>query len=106
MRKLEVGKSRFADMPAGSTEWIEWDDGDVHRVHRDSAYGYIASSPPAAKLAPAGVESSLLLRVRAWRAQNLAGTKTACARELGIPRGSSSARYQSFTRVWTACDSV
>ena len=106
LRKIEIGKSRFSDVPAGTVEWLDWDDGDVHRVRRDSSYGYIAAKPPAAKLAPAGVESGLRIAVAAWRAENPTGTKTACARDLGISRGSMSARYQSLTRVWAACKSV
>ena len=98
-RALAVGKSRFSDVRACTTEWLDYDD--------SLTYGYVAGKQPAAKLAPAGVDAGMLPAVRVWRAQNPTGTKTACACALGIPRGSASKRYQSLTRVWgLACDSV
>ena len=104
IRKLEVGKSRFADVPAGTTEWLDFDTkGQDWGNGGPTTYAYRAAGAPAAKLTPDGVESGLRLAVAAWRAKTPNGLKTACSTFLGIPRGSKSARYQSFCRVWEAC---
>lgn len=83
-RKVEVGKSRFDDCPAGSVTWLDW--------WEDEAYGYKAGDAPktdAVKL-KSGKTVGLPDRVRTYMAAHPTASKAAVARGLSIRKGGSS----------------